>query len=202
MSGFVYLWRDRLTKKFYLGSHWGRQNDGYVCGSKKMRSEFKARRSDFRRRILSIVSTSSLDLHAEEERWLSMIADHELGARYYNLMKIARGAPQGNKRCVGRVCSPETREKIAAAQRGKIIAAEVREKMRAAKLGKKQTPEFVAKRAASLSGRKRAPEIGRKISAAKMGHRYTTREMAMKMVDARLRKSARSFHDPRQGALL
>ena len=26
--GFVYIWYDRKYKKYYIGSHWGYENDG------------------------------------------------------------------------------------------------------------------------------------------------------------------------------
>ncbi len=27
--GFIYLWRDRKHNRYYLGSHWGSEDDGY-----------------------------------------------------------------------------------------------------------------------------------------------------------------------------
>jgi hypothetical protein len=104
---------------------------------------------------------------------------------------------QGNKNGAGKPCSPEKREKIAAAQRGKIIPAEVREKMRLAKLGTKQSPEVIEKRAARLRGRKRPPEVGRKVSLAKMGH-IVTEETRRKISETKRRVAI----DLRQGALL
>lgn len=210
MSGFVYIWRDRKRSMFYLGSHWGSQTDGYVCSSKPMLRAYKKRPQDFRRRILAIVTTSRRDLHAEEQRWLDLVRPDELQRRYYNYKKYATGADpvaaslwmRGNKHGLGKPCSPEKREKIAAAQRGKYVPPEVREKMRAAKLGKKQSPETIAKRAAALAGRKRPAEVGWKISAAKMGHRYTTPAIVQKMNEARLRNARERSFDPRQGALL
>ena len=31
--GFVYIWFDRKHKRYYIGCHWGHEDDGYVCSS-------------------------------------------------------------------------------------------------------------------------------------------------------------------------
>jgi hypothetical protein len=87
MSGFVYLWFDRKRKMYYVGSHWGSENDGYICSSKWMRDAYTKRPQDFKRRIISRVTTSREDLLKEEHRYLLMIKPEELKDRYYN-MKI------------------------------------------------------------------------------------------------------------------
>ena len=50
--GFVYIWRDRRTKRLYIGCHWGAEDDGYVCSSKEMRSEYSIRPRDFSRKVV------------------------------------------------------------------------------------------------------------------------------------------------------
>jgi hypothetical protein len=177
MMGFIYLWRDSKRRKFYLGSHWGKPEDGYVCGSWRMRKAYRKRPETFKRRIIATVLTNRDDLRREEQRWLDMIADTELGARYYNVKKFAVGADpvaasiwmMGNKNGAGKPCPPERRAKIAAAQIGKFIPPESRAKMSLAKKGKKQPREVVERRIAPLRGKRRDPEIGRKISATKTG---------------------------------
>ena len=113
ISGFVYIWRDRKHKRFYIGSHWGSLDDGYICSSKWMKHAWNRRPQDFKRRILFRSSDRSL-LIAEEFRWLSMIDDRDIGDRYYNLNKKQIGHwsadPLKNK-SVG--------EKISAALKGK-----------------------------------------------------------------------------------
>ena len=84
--GFVYLWYDKKHRRYYVGSHWGHENDGYVCSSRWMRKAYKRRPVDFKRRIISRVSTSKAELLIEEGRWLSMIKPEETkGIRYYNM---------------------------------------------------------------------------------------------------------------------
>ena len=178
MSGFIYIWLDRKRFKFYVGSHWGKPGDGYVCGSWRMMKAYRKRPDTFRRRIIAVVMTDRNDLRKEEQRWLDMIADGDLGVRYYNIKKFAIGADpvaasqwmKGNKHGLGKPCSPEKRAKIAAAQIDKFIPFESRMKMSLAKLGTKQAPEHIERRIAPLRNKKRDPAIGRKISAGKMGH--------------------------------
>lgn len=89
MAGFIYVWYDRKHKRFYIGSHWGESDDGYICSSQWMRRAYQRRPTDFKRRIVSTVSTNQKDLLIEEQRWLDMIPNDQLGKRYYNLKKHA-----------------------------------------------------------------------------------------------------------------
>lgn len=83
--GFVYIWYDRKHKRFYIGSHWGTENDGYICSSTWMKQGYKHRPNDFKRKILFRTDKSKQQLLIEENRWLSMIKEHEIGKKYYNL---------------------------------------------------------------------------------------------------------------------
>lgn len=90
-TGFVYIWRDRKHGRFYIGSHWGTEDDGYVCSSRWMRNAHRRRPEDFKRRIVARVESGRGDLLAEEHRWLQMIPDEELGSKYYNLTNHLNG---------------------------------------------------------------------------------------------------------------
>ena len=85
MSGFVYIWRDRKHNRFYIGSHWGSETDGYICSSTWMRNAYNRRREDFRRRVLSRITESRAQLLLKEYEWLTLIPSEQLGKRYYNL---------------------------------------------------------------------------------------------------------------------
>ena len=141
--GFVYVWRDKKHARLYVGCHWGSEDDGYLCSSNWMRDSYKRRPEDFKRRIVSRVYTTRLDLLTEEHKWLSKIKDEELGKKFYNLSKRHFGhwsstdraeeikqkltgknpklseAMKGNKRCLGRVTTEEAKRKISIAQRGR-----------------------------------------------------------------------------------
>ena len=106
-TGFIYLWYDRKNRRYYLGSHLGTEDDGYVCSSKWMRQSYKRRPSDFKRRILQRNLPKQI-LKEEEYKWLKLIKKEELGQRYYNLTI----ALNGNGWEKGKTRSEETKKKI------------------------------------------------------------------------------------------
>ena len=83
--GFVYLWFDKKHKRYYVGSHWGKEDDGYICSSQWMRRAYERRPEDFKRRIIKKIFSSRRELLDEEQRYLSMIKKEEVKVRYYNL---------------------------------------------------------------------------------------------------------------------
>jgi len=83
--GFVYIWFNKIKKMYYIGSHWGTEDDGYVCSSNWCRNTYNRHPDDFKRRILSRIYTNRIDTFLEEERWLKMIKPEELKKRYYNI---------------------------------------------------------------------------------------------------------------------
>lgn len=87
--GFVYIWYDRKYKRYYIGSHWGTENDGYVCSSNWMNKAYKRRKEDFKRRILTKVTSSKKDLLLKEQEWLDKIDPLKIkkgkDSKYYNL---------------------------------------------------------------------------------------------------------------------
>ena len=91
MFGFVYIWYDKKHKRYYIGSHKGHENDGYICSSSWMKRAYERRPHDFKRRIISRVNTNRNDLLNEEQKYLDLIEEHELGKKYYNLKKNAYG---------------------------------------------------------------------------------------------------------------
>lgn len=115
MSGFVYLWYDRKHKRYYVGSHWGTEDDGYVCSSPWMKQAYVRRPDDFKRRILERVTTNRKDLLISEGRWLAMMKDCELRKRYYNM-----SSHESNH---WTTCEDtrSIKEKISASSKGKII---------------------------------------------------------------------------------
>ncbi len=113
--GFVYIWYDSYKKMFYIGSHWGTEEDGYICSSRWMRDAYKKRPWCFKRRILMRVYSSKENLLAEEQYWLNMIKPEELASirknrydkvkvRYYNLKLEANGG-NGTPEGIGKAIS-------------------------------------------------------------------------------------------------
>lgn len=190
--GFVYIWRDRKHKRFYLGCHWGTETDGYVCSNTHMRNAHTRRPADFKRRVIQRVYTSRADLLEAEHKWLQLIADDELSSKYYNHCKhrfghwateeelreaIAEKVASKNR---GRKASPETRAKQSAALKGKntgkIRSAESRAKMSAARKGSTLSDEHKAKISASLLNQ--SDDVIAKRAASNTGKKRTPEQRA------------------------
>jgi hypothetical protein len=149
--GFVYIWFDRKHKRYYIGSHWGTENDGYICSSTWMRNPYKRRPQDFKRRILSKVTTNRADLLKKEYEWLSLICKEELGKKYYNFTQHLNGhwfTEEERCKTISERISvktkeamqrPEVREKYLTALETRDTRSsdlEVREKRRVSMMGK------------------------------------------------------------------
>ena len=187
--GFIYLWFDRKHKRFYLGRRWGKTTDKYICSSNWMKQAYNRRPNDFKRRILSYVYSSKEALVVEEQRWLDLIKDNELGKRYYNYSKNAktphhgvthseetkkkiRESNRGVKRSdstreanrqasLKQFSNEEQRQKIAEASKKMWEDPEYREKQRQKKIGRKQTAEQIQKRINTTKerGKNRGPKL-------------------------------------------
>lgn len=146
--GIVYLWYDRKHKRYYVGSHWGTENDGYVCSSTWMKKAYKRRPEDFKKKILKRVYTTRKELLDEEYKWLSLIKEEELGKKYYNVRKhkfnhwsatdkekISKTISEKTKEAMYR---PDVRERYLESlkTRKNNHSAEVLEKRRKSMLGK------------------------------------------------------------------
>ena len=83
--GFIYIWYDQKHKRYYVGSHWGSEDDGYICSSNWMRDAHRRRPNDFKRRVIQRIYTNRQDLLEAENAWHRLIKPHELRTRYYNL---------------------------------------------------------------------------------------------------------------------
>ena len=118
-KSFVYLWRDSLFSKYYLGYSNGKKPN-YICSSKPMMKEYKARPHDFKRRILQYGTRKEMALL--EKRLLKSRREH-FGFRYYNL---ALSFPMDMVRLKQ---SEETKRKISETLKNHIVSAETRRKM-------------------------------------------------------------------------
>jgi hypothetical protein len=118
---------------FYIGSHWGTEDDGYVCSSNWMRDAYRYRPQDFKRRIVTKVFTNRVDLLKEEERWLSMIKDEEMvkanttyesrkNVKYYNISKVIKNPWHMTEEGVKTIG-----QKISHSKKGKSVPAPLEE---------------------------------------------------------------------------
>jgi hypothetical protein len=173
--GFVYIWRDRKHKRYYIGCHWGTVDDGYICSSSWMKQAYKHRPEDFKRRILK-TNISREDLLSEEFKWLSLIKPEELKIKYYNLNihhfghwtndpnKLLTIKENISKKQIGRKQSEETKRKRSEILRGKPGRKWTEEQKQAKSLEK-----LGKKRNGSPEKWKHSEETKEKISKANSG---------------------------------
>lgn len=207
--GFVYIWFDRKHKRYYVGCHWGMEEDGYICSSSWMKRAVQLRPNDFKRRILKRVYTTRKDTFIEEQRYLNMINKDELGKRYYNLRNTVayNWSIDKNKSLIAKekMRKPKTEShKQAIRNSKKDITDEVRRNMSIAQLGKKMSEETKKKMSESLKGennpnyrkcgelsfhkgRKRSDETKQKIREAATG-RKLSEEHKQKLLEANIGK--------------
>jgi len=153
--GFVYIWFDVKTKKYYVGCHWGDETDGYICSSKWMRDAYRRRPQDFRRRVIK-TNLSRDQMYLEEQRYFDMIKPEEIKVRYYNLSLSSKDLwhkhPLKNKSIGEKIshkkkgkstgpCSLETAKKISEAKKKKFAErGGMNEEHKAALRGIKKKP--------------------------------------------------------------
>ena len=90
--GFVYQWFDNKRKMWYIGSHHGPLDDGYICSSQQMRRAFKRRPADFTRTILEFNRINDCNITLQlEQKYLDKINNIKDDPRYYNKKNEAEG---------------------------------------------------------------------------------------------------------------
>lgn len=174
--GFIYIWYDKKRKMYYIGSHWGTEDDGYICSSNRMRNVYKRRPQDFKRRIVSRYIKRD-NLLEEEHKWLSLISETELGKRYYNLRKHKWGhwSTDENKRfTVGQKisASPNRNANISKANKGRKISEETKKKL-SISISETMTEEHRALLSEKCSGWQHTVEAKQKIAEAGRGRVYS-----------------------------
>lgn len=218
--GFVYIWRDRKHKRYYIGAHWGTEDDGYICSSSWMKNSYKRRPNDFKRRILKTNILTRKEMFKEEQRWLDQIKENEFGKRYYNLQrhwqhwsgkdscktvgqKISASHRSYEERngkpwgwwSVGKVVGEETKQKLREANAIQFQDDEQREMRRQKSLELWEDPEYRAIQVAKKKGIPTRPcseETKKKIRLSNTGKRRSE-ETKQKIKDKRRLQSPESY---------
>lgn len=159
--GFVYIWHDRKRRMYYIGSHWGTEDDGYICSSNKMRKAYRRRPSDFKRRILISKIDNRYKCFEEEYKWLQLAERKK--HRYYNLHFVLKEhwhLNNGTRKSIGEKISQSHKKNPNWGKwnKGLIRSEESKELNRQKHLGIKQSTETKLKRSLSLKGQKRTQE--------------------------------------------
>jgi len=179
--GFVYIWYNSWKKKYYVGCHWGTEDDGYICSSHIMNKSYKRTPQHFKRRIIARIYDRS-KLLEEEHKWLSLIKDKELGRRYYNISKRHFGhwSAADNELLIREKISIKTKEAMSRPEvRANMLEGlknrdtrssdlDVREKRRKSMIGKnvgKDNSKAIAAAKLANTGRKLSSEHRAKIKA-------------------------------------
>lgn len=84
MIHFVYIWLDKTRKMFYIGSHSGELEDGYLSSSRWLSGEIRYRPLDFKRRVIKVCVSREEAIQLEYDL-ISKILDGEFGTKYYNI---------------------------------------------------------------------------------------------------------------------
>ncbi len=157
-ESFVYLWRDRVLNKYYLGYSNGKKPN-YICSSKPMMIQYKVRPQDFKRRILATGTVKEMALL--EKRLLKLRYKH-FGSRYYNLAlswPIFKRTDEMNRRMsIAKLNqSEETKRKISETRKDMKLSEETKRKISRTNSGS-NNPFY---------GKKHSEETLRKMSEAK-----------------------------------
>ena len=167
--GFVYIWYDKKRKMYYIGCHWGTEDDGYICSSNRMRNAYKRRPEDFRRRIIGKFD-NKIEMLINENEWLTLIGKENLGKKYYNLkdcqfnhwsveeqnsVKIKKTISERTKEAMNKPEIRERYEKGLSKRNTRSSDPEVREKRRKSMLGKNKVKTDKQLEAARNAAKKR-----------------------------------------------
>lgn len=218
--GFVYIWFDKKRKMYYIGSHWGKEDDGYICSSTRMRNAYKRRPEDFKRRILETQIDDRKLMFEQEENWLQKAEKRK--QRYYNLhFTTGHWSTESNKFLtvteklreanIRRFSDPEARKKHSEItrllwqdpeyrkkQEGKHKHSEAtKQKISIAQIGRK-TSEETKKKLSERGKAFYASELGdarkRKISIKQLGNKHAKMNEEQKMIRAELTR--KQWQDP------
>lgn len=163
--GFVYIWYDRKRKMYYIGSHWGAEDDGYICSSNRMRDAYRRRPEDFKRRILNRFYDKSETFQKERE-WLKAVNKQD---RYYNhVFDVYHWLLSKETSEIAKAKMSKSKMGRTSPRKGIKLSEETKEKLRVANTGKKYSDETKRKKSEAMKGKVYSPESIKKSSLNRM----------------------------------
>jgi hypothetical protein len=127
--GFVYCWINLKNGMKYIGSHHGKEDDGYIGSGVYFRRSYDKCPSDFKREILeyNTYGNDPYITYALEQKYLDKVENIHLNEQYYNLTPNAF-APGGWSR--GKSLSEEHKKNIGKSNKGKVRSLEQVQKLK------------------------------------------------------------------------
>jgi group I intron endonuclease len=192
--GIVYRWINIENQKWYIGSHFGFLDDGYISSGKVFQAAYNKHKNKMVRQILYMGSE-----HRKAEEFYLLLLDAARDRQSYNMKNtaIGGGVPVEN-------LSAETRAKISEALRRRVrkpLTIEQRQKISNTLTGKKLPEElkqrFIEMRQGDKNyfyGKKHSEESKEKMRAANLGKRYNSMEF-MKSLHKKANKKVYSQID-------
>ena len=169
MTGFVYRWNNSINNKWYIGSHCGDCNDGYIGSGKVFLKAYKKHKDSFSREILY-----SGEHFRELEELILITLDAASDRSSYNMKNSSIGGDTSSS------FTEESRRKMSEASKKRIYSEpmpeEQREKIRKSLTGRKLSEERKAIMSEAMIGEKNhffgkrhSEESKEKMSKAKIG---------------------------------
>jgi group I intron endonuclease len=192
--GIVYRWINIENQKWYIGSHFGTLDDGYISSGKIFLAAYKKNQNKMMRQILFI----GPEFRKAEEFYL-LFLDAARDKQSYNMKNtvFGGGVPLENlsiktrqkisealKRRVRKPLTPEQRQKISKTLTGRKLSEELKQKYSKIQKGDKN----------SFYGKKHTKESKEKMRQASLGKRYNSMEF-MKSLHKKAQKMVYSNLD-------
>lgn len=93
--GFIYKWTNNRNKKYYIGSHHGPTDDGYIGSGIWFRRAYNTEPTEFTREILEYITSNDPQLTLEvEQRYLTEICEVGNKDKCYNISRKSGGGWQ------------------------------------------------------------------------------------------------------------
>ena len=155
-NSFVYSWSDKNTSKVYVGVHKGHENDGYICSSVWMKSEYEKRPNDFSRTVIangSFEDCAELEIRINRELLKNPETCYNRCAGKAILMtdeiksKIGKSVSISTK---GKTRPSYIGDAISKAKKGKKFSESHKLALSLAQKGRKDSPERIANRLKSF----------------------------------------------------
>lgn len=153
-EAFLYEWTNTKNGMKYIGYHKGSIDDGYICSSKPMLSDYNQTTEAFERRILAFGSKEEM---VELERSTLKKLDAKRNPLYYNQQN-------GNGKVLFDSHNEETKRKMSISKLGRQLSDHHKKRISEGMTGYKKTKSHIENHKKKLKGTQHSQEWCNKIS--------------------------------------